>query len=53
MNHFNQAGRFSLMATSIPPLVATKNSPTLEKSYRGMKKEKTIKLKALQSSQSA
>ena len=36
----------ALMATSIPPLVATKNSPPL-RSYRGMKKERSFDLKAL------
>jgi hypothetical protein len=43
----------SLMATSIPPLVATKNCPTPAESYRGMKKERSFVLKALWTSQSA
>jgi hypothetical protein len=34
-----------LMATSIPPLVATKNSPTLGESYMGMKKERSFDLR--------
>jgi hypothetical protein len=46
----NETGRSinkALMATSIPPLVATRNSPTLVESYRGMKKERSFDLKAL------
>jgi hypothetical protein len=35
------------MATSIPPLMATKNSPTLEVKYWGMKEEKIFNIKAL------
>ena len=37
----------SMMATLIPPLMATKNSPTLEVKYLGMKEEKIFNIRAL------
>ena len=41
------------MATSIPPLMATKNSPTLEVKYLGMKEEKIFNISALNNSHRA
>jgi hypothetical protein len=43
----------SVTDTSIPPLVATRNSTTPAESYRGMKEERSFSLKALWTSQFA